>query len=240
VPVGDGNFMHSCPRDCHGETQHKLVQGEHLDTYVVDLNDSCKVHKHYRSYIYICMVCSKHTYFYVFWSTQHQNRDPNAGWKFADEDFQKQIIHQYPTSTTSTHPSLDDQASVRTAYIEAEKCLSVQAYNACGTMCRRAVDAICLDLLNAEDKEGTDGVADRLSKLKKRLPQDMIEWGFDLKILGDMGAHPELREVTSDDAIYGVEFLKQLVQFAYISPYERKLRAPKKGSKENPQHQSKS
>lgn len=53
------------------------------------------------------------------------------------------VLRQYPLAMPVSHPSVPSEVSK--AAVEAEKCLSIGAFNACGVTTRRAMHALCLD-----------------------------------------------------------------------------------------------
>jgi hypothetical protein len=136
------------------------------------------------------------------------------------------VIHQWPVPTPSAHESVPQD--VKKATIEAEKCLSVGCFNACGTMTRRAVDAIC------EDK-GAEGenLYKKLERLKNnnQITPALWEWAEDLRIVGRSGAHPEWPEVTAKDAEYAVRFLRDIIKYVYVLPAERQAHRLKETKK---------
>ena len=60
---------------------------------------------------------------------------------------------------------------------------------------------------------------------------DLWQWAEELRVLGRNGAHPEWPEVSHEDAEYGVNFLREIVKYVYILPYERSQRRVKETSK---------
>lgn len=126
------------------------------------------------------------------------------------------VVHQHPILTPTSHSAV--QQGVKSAAIEAEKCLAVGAYNACGVMTRRAVHSLCED----KGAEGRDLFA-QLNDLKTKqlITPDLYDWADSLRVLGRDGAHPEFPEVTADDAEDGVKLLREIVKYVYILPHER-------------------
>src|SRR5260370_27699132 len=101
-----------------------------------------------------------------------------------------QVLHQYPVGIPPTHVKLP--ADVWSAMAEAEKCLAVAAPNACGTMVRRAVDA----LAQHKKAKGKD-LYGRLADLKNKgvITPDLYEWAEELRVAGRHGAHPEWEDL---------------------------------------------
>jgi nicotinic acid phosphoribosyltransferase len=112
--------------------------------------------------------------------------------------------------------------------VEAEKSLSVGAYNACGVMARRAMHCLCSD----KGAKGKD-LYDQLLYLKDNnlITPDLWEWAEELRIVGRSGAHPEWEEVTPEDADYAVRFLREIIRYVYINPAERAEKRLKESKK---------
>lgn len=164
-------------------------------------------------HIYRCVKCKEHTYLLIRPLVETQ---PDK------------IMHQYPIPMPVLHESVPIE--VKKATIEAEKCLAVQAYNACGVMARRAIHALC------QDKKAKRGNLPRqLEDLhsKQVITKDLREWADDLRILGRSGAHPEWEDVSAKDADYAVRFLREIIRYVYINPFERDQRRLKETKKKN-------
>ncbi len=136
------------------------------------------------------------------------------------------IHHVHPTATPLLHPSIPN--GIQDAAIEAERCFGVGAHNACGVMTRRAMHSLCDD----KGATGKDLFA-QLKDLKDRsvIAPDIWEWSEELRILGRNGAHPEWPVVTLEDAEYGIKFLREIMRYVYINPYERSQRRLKETSR---------
>jgi len=167
-----------------------------------------------RHLIYQCVGCSTHTYFLLEFIHL-----PNTPWI-------SHVIHQFPIAGISIQASLPQ--GVQDATREAELCLAVGAANACGTMARRAMHALCQD-----KKAQGDNLYNQLLDLKDRalITPDLWEWAEELRVVGRSGAHPEWEDVSPDDAEYAVKFLREIIKYVYINPAERaekKLKETKK------------
>jgi hypothetical protein len=126
------------------------------------------------------------------------------------------IVHQFPIWNPATHEAIPSAVAKSTD--EAERCLGVGAYNACGVMTRRAVHSLCADKV----AEGRDLFAQLKDlKTKQLITPDLHEWADSLRVLGRDGAHPEFPEVTEHDADDGVKLLREIIKYVYILPHER-------------------
>lgn len=166
-------------------------------------------HCRYEHYIVRCVNCQRDTYCFY-------RPDFTSGKDIAKEFPRAELLHQYPVSTPARHSAVP--RPVASASIEAEKCLGVGAYNACGVMTRRAIHSLCAD----KGAEGRDLFA-QLKDLqaKQLITPDLCEWADNLRVLGRDGAHPEFPEVTPEDAEDGVKLLREIVKYVYILPHER-------------------
>ena len=177
-------------------------------------------------FIYRCVNCGKDTYFLFqneakIWSSGIGEGIPGI---IAEEA--AKVIHQFPVTNPTSHPSVPED--VRKATLEAEKCLSVGAYNACGVMARRAIQALCRD----KGSKGEDLYNQLLFLRDKSLiTPDLWDWAEELRIVGRSGAHPEWEEVSADDADYAVRFLWEIIRYVYINPSERAERKLKETKK---------
>jgi hypothetical protein len=176
--------------------------------------------------IYTCVNCSKDTYVLFRDSAQVVSDALVPGMPQDVKEIPAEMVHQYPVATPSVHEAVPDD--VRKAAVEAEKCLSVGAFNACGVMARRSVDCLCLN-------KGATGQSlyDRLKCLRDNnlITPDLWEWAEELRIVGRSGAHPEWEEVSGEEAEYAVKFLREIIRYIYINPAERAQRRLKETKK---------
>ncbi len=183
-------------------------------------------------FIFECVNCKKHTYilFQNYVAVYSKPGDwspgnPSVGQPPLAEENAK-IIHQYPIATPIIHDSVPDE--IKKAAVEAEKCLSIRAYNACGVMARRAIHALCID----KKAEGKD-LYEQLNFLRSNnsITPDLWEWAEELRIVGRSGAHPEWEDVSAEDADYAIRFLREIIKYVYINPAERATRRLKETKK---------
>jgi hypothetical protein len=159
-------------------------------------------------YLYRCVKCQKDTYFHF------RPEFLNCG-KSRPEYPRQEIVHQFPVLTPLSHAAIP--TAIAAAAIEAEKCLGVGAYNACGVMTRRAMHSLCENM----EAKGKD-LFGQLKDLKERqlITPSLHEWADGLRVLGRDGAHPEFPEVTAEDAEDGVNALREVIRYVYILPDE--------------------
>jgi hypothetical protein len=159
-------------------------------------------------FIFRCVHCGGNTYFLY----RQDFSVPPGSIKRADCP-KAEFLYQYPVHIPTVHHSVP--ATVADATVEAEKCLSVGAPNACGVMIRRAMQALC------EDKGAVAGkLVNQLKDLKAKqiITPGLHEWADSLRVLGNGGAHPDLPEISDGDADDGMKLLREIVKFVYILP----------------------
>ncbi len=216
--------LHSALSATEGKVEQRTRRGESplvSETFIT-------VHVVFR-----CVGCNGDTYCLVRYNKE-DGRYPlkellQAEWSEALGDGRGSVLYQYPVVSPKTHRAVNK--GVAKAAIEAEKCLSVGAFNACAVMTRRAMHSLCED----KKAKGKDLFAQlRDLKDKQSLTCDLWEWAEELRILGRSGAHPDWEEVSKADATYGVNFLREILKYVYILPFERSQRRMKETSKKKP------
>jgi hypothetical protein len=135
-----------------------------------------------------------------------------------EEQFQTIEDHTWTNNKVQLYPLTDNQALknapeiVIAPYKEASKCYRAQAYDACVIMCRKGIEAICMD------KGETKGnLASRLKNLKdKRILEDTLyNWTNELRLIGNDGAHSHDQVVTQLDAKDSMDFFDALITYLY-------------------------
>jgi len=199
-----------CPH-CGVVAQQKLLWG---DTYVSkewvkpfpDAPTTANIEISYAHQVYRCVHCERDTYQLV---------------RSGPPDAVPRVVHRYPVSMPVIHVALDKKQDIVTATIEAEKCLAVGAYSACGCAARRVIHCICQDM-----QAKGDNLYEQLKDLKDKqlITPSLWEWAEELRIIGRSGAHPEWEDISPDDADYAVRFLREIIRYLYINPYELKQR----------------
>ena len=237
MDFGKNSVSLDCPHcgvnRCHFELSYRSPQGYNCDVIVKSIaGEEVGVKAERNHLIYTCSNCSGQVYVLLeswgnAWIDPHSAfREGTAPPPPPSVRHGSQAIHQYPVSTPVVHTSVP--STVKSAANEAEQCLAVRAFNACGVMTRRAVDALCF-----EKNANGSNLYERLKDLADRheLTPDLWAWAEELRIVGRSGAHPEWEEVSEDDARYAVEFCREIIRYVYINPYERDQRRLKESKK---------
>ncbi len=178
--------------------------------------------------VYRCVKCQKDTYFLLRRPVKEHGMIPGSVAPPVILDEPAAIIHQYPQPhiISTKRPGVPDE--VHKASLEAEKCLSVKAPNACGVMARRAMHALCDD----KKAKGKD-LYEELKYLRDNqlITPDLWESADELRAAGKLGAHPEWEELTEEEADYVMRLLREVIRSVYINPHERKSRMLKNKQK---------
>jgi hypothetical protein len=118
-------------------------------------------------------------------------------------------------------------------FSEAIRCLSVKAYSATAEMCRRALEASCLDL-GAHKKKVLNDMIDELEG-KRIITPGLMKAAHKIRLGGDRGAHPPedgpkpatnseeeedgpIGKIEKEHAEAIVGFTRQFLQFVYVLP----------------------
>ena len=124
------------------------------------------------------------------------------------------LVDYYPRLVRT--PDASVPVAVSAAFVESQKCFDVGAYNACATMCRRAVQAAVVE---------RGGQGDTLFKQIDDLAQQQLitpalrEWAHEVRIIGKGGAHADEPDELSDkDAADGLAFTEELLNRLYVVP----------------------
>jgi hypothetical protein len=128
---------------------------------------------------------------------------------------------------------------IKPDFKEALRCLWVEAYNATAEMCRRALEASCIDLGIPKGIRNLEDMIDSLEQQRKITPH-IMEVAHKIRLGGNRGAHPPEADVLAalqvtqeagdmevagpvvmigeDHAKAIVEFTRQFFQHVYVVP----------------------
>lgn len=121
--------------------------------------------------------------------------------------------------------------NMRVTLHEARATFQVGAYDACAVMCRRALEELA-QRFNA----GGRSLYDRLEALNDAyvIDEQMLEWGHELRLEGNRGAHASDERVSREDADDMLEFTETICNFVFVlSPQFRDFKQ-RKESRERP------
>jgi hypothetical protein len=153
-----------------------------------------------------CNGCSRTTYRLV--------RDGVEGAEPGEELRAPVVLHQHPWQVVASDPSFP--TAVSTSAREASLCSAAGAWNACGTMVRRAMQAMAVD----KNAKPSAHLGDQLAELKVAgvLTAPLHEWASELRFDGNTGAHPTKGDLTKSDCEALMKFLEEILDHVYVHP----------------------
>ncbi len=104
-------------------------------------------------------------------------------------------------------------ANIRKSLEEAYRCYKVRAYDACAVMCGKALEAV-----GKEYKVESDTLDKILKELKEKeiIDKRIVEWGDALRRIRNIGAHASTAEITNQDAVDLLEFIKAICEYIFV------------------------
>lgn len=139
----------------------------------------------------------------------------------------------WESSNIQLYPNTENEAIkncpkiVINPYQEALKCYRAHAYDACVIMCRKGIEAICID--KGEEK---GNLVTKLKNLKEKgiLEGTLFKWTDELRLIGNDGAHSHEQIVTQQDAKDALDFFDALITYLYhlVSQYDALVNRRKK------------
>lgn len=183
-------------------------------------------------FAFVCPFCNVHSTFthqvsYSFYSIRTCDRCGNPVYfiKMGDE-----LKDYYPKRTPQTDKSVSTE--IADDYKESVKCFDVGALKASVVMSRRVIQSSALERGIKKGK-----LRDQIDELhaKKLIPDSVKEWAHEIRLTGNIGAHPDedlLQDVTKDDAEELIRFVEEYLNYVYVMPArvkaQRKRRQEKK------------
>ena len=139
----------------------------------------------------------------------------------------------FPNSEIQFFPNTENVAIkncpkiVFNPYKEALKCYRAHAYDACVIMCRKGIEAICMD-----KGEIKGNLATKLKNLNSKgiLENTLYSWANELRLIGNDGAHSHDQIVEQQDAKEAIDFFDALITYLYhlVNQYEELIKRRKK------------
>jgi len=157
-----------------------------------------------------CNYCHQHVYVVLGEKITEDSRGNKIS--------QEVIVESYPKRVPKMHESITK--NIADDYIEAIKCLDVGANKGAIAMCRRALQSSALEKGASKDK-----LIDQIDELWEKgiITKDIREWAHEIRLSGNIGAHPNedgLMNVTAEDAKGMIEFLERYFEYVYVMPYK--------------------
>jgi len=139
-----------------------------------------------------------------------------AAWQAIEEDHFANLLWG-PATRVWPRPehNLSDRipTNVRATLEQARSTFQVEAYDACAVMCRRAIE----ELAQRFNAGGRD-LNEKLEELNNAyvIDEQMLEWGHELRLEGNRGAHASDERVSREDARDMLEFTETICNFVFV------------------------
>lgn len=131
-----------------------------------------------------------------------------------DEPAELELLDYYPKCVPKVEEGVPQ--NIAPGFIEAAKCFDVGAFCACATMCRRAVQAVMLDM-GGKGKtlnEQINSLAD-----SHVITPALCGWAHAVRVIGVAGAHADVpNDVSRADAEDALRFTQSLLEHVYVMP----------------------
>ncbi|WP_205622039.1 DUF4145 domain-containing protein [Arenibacter certesii] len=131
------------------------------------------------------------------------------------DDFLTNELQLFPNTENRAIKSCPE--IVYNPYKEALKCYRAHAYDACVIMCRKGIEAICID-----KGEIKGNLANKLKNLNTKgiLENTLYNWANELRLIGNNGAHSHDQIVNQQDAKEAIDFFDAFITYLYHLVYQ--------------------
>jgi len=148
-----------------------------------------------------------------------------------DNAYRYKYVGHYPLGTVDDSVAEEIPEHIQPDFQEALRCLSVNAYNATGEMCRRALEASCLDL-GAPKQDVLEDMIDWL-EAKRIITPSLKDVAHKVRLGGNRCAHPTspqvqggstpapagpIERIGKEHAEAIVDFTRHFFQYVYVTP----------------------
>lgn len=130
----------------------------------------------------------------------------------------------YPLGKPNDFVAPEVPAPIAADFQEALRCAWVNAYRATVTMCRRALQASCVEL-KAKDAKLQDQIDELASK--GVITESLKQMAHEVRLTGNDGAHPGkdgLNDVSEPDSRDMIEFTREFFHHVFVVPAKLKAR----------------
>ena len=149
------------------------------------------------------------------WIGEHKAKENQGSGRVSWKGF-----HWWPLAGAQLHQAVP--AEIQSAYNEAVLALAANCPRAAAVMARRTLEAVAVD-----KGEATGPLASRLNSLatKGLLHPSLVEWVKEVRLVGNSGAHYDpIDVVVIEDAQQLITFIRELLSFLYVLPWELNAR----------------
>ena len=196
----------SCPH-CSNDSYFKPVGGPHVEAGQVETT-MCNAAQ--------CEACKN---FALVVGTRVSGQSPYR------------LQHFYPLGRPSDNVDGSVPDNIGKDFREALRCRWIEAYKATVTMCRRAIQASCLEQAADKDKKLVAQIDELASK--GVITKPLKDFAHEVRLEGNDGAHPDadgLNEVAAKDADDIIEFTREYLHHVYVMPAKLRDRKNAAGS----------
>ena len=170
-----------------------------------------QIHGYITRYLLQCTACEDYLFVHTQRIQESHPSEPN-------------VVAQFPPVGIEPHAAIPP--SIASDYREASLCLSAGAWNACVTMCRRAIQSCAKDQ-NANPK---NDLFKQLKELNEKgiIPDSLYKVADAIRKKGNVGAHPgkeqnEAEVVEKPEAQAVFHLTEQTFRYIYELPHDAKL-----------------
>jgi hypothetical protein len=212
---GPSGFVLSgeCPH-CHGKAAFPSVTQVFFESSVHSVNNDVAVAA------CRCIGCNK----YICGILQQEYMGGNR--------YQWKYFAHYPLGVPDDTVAEEIPDEIKPDFREALRCRFVNAYNATIEMCRRALEASCLQL-GAKSSVVLSEMIDWVHSQGK-ITTPLKDMAHKIKLGGNRAAHPSDRTLTPEDADAVIEFTDEYFHHVYVMPARMKKRNFDKPDKKKP------
>ncbi len=128
------------------------------------------------------------------------------------------LVSFFPTGTPDDAVDANIPVSIGADLSEALRCRWIKAYRAAVVMCRRAIQAACIDKGMADKK--LESQIDEMAA-KGLITEPLKHWAHEVRLGGNDGAHPDkdgLKDVAEQDADELIQFAREFLHHVYVMP----------------------
>ncbi len=139
------------------------------------------------------------------------------GWR-GDANSPFKISEFYPAGVPNVSVDPNIPAAIAEDLREALRCQWVRAYRGAVVMCRRAIQATCVDKKMADAKLQLQ--IDEMAS-KGLITEPLKQWAHEVRLGGNDGAHPDkdgLKDVAEQDADEIIQFTREFLHHIYVMP----------------------
>lgn len=122
----------------------------------------------------------------------------------------------YPKGQPNDSVAEQIPPAISADFKEALRCRWVNAYNATVEMCRRSIEASCLQL-GAKESDSIEAQIDWVHSQGK-ITTPLKDMAHKIRLGGNRGAHPSPRVITEEDADAVLEFTQEYFDHVYVMP----------------------